>query len=142
MAASKQKFLSIKDKVRILKSVEATAGQHGLKGKIAKEFGIVNSTLPMTIKDNQKILTAFDQATFEPERKRMRTATYEDVEDAMLLWFKNIRGRNVPVSEAEELAIELGYNDFRCSNGWLQRFKSRHGIAQNVFVEKARRLAK
>ena len=136
MAASKQKSLSIKDKVRILKSVEASAGQHGSKGRIAREFGIANSTLSTIIKDKQKILAAFDQATFEPERKRMRTATYEDVEDAVLLWFKNIRGRNVPVSgsilqtKAEELAKELGHHDFRCSNGWLQRFKSRHGIAQ------------
>ena len=45
MAASKQKSLSIKDKVRILKSVEASAGQHGSKGRIAREFGIANSTL-------------------------------------------------------------------------------------------------
>ena len=49
-----------------------------------KEFGIANSTLSTIIKDDhkdkQKILAAFDPATFEPERKRMRTATYKDVE--------------------------------------------------------------
>ena len=46
MAASKPKSLSIKDKVRILKSVEVLA-------KFAAKFGIVNSTLSMIIKDKQ-----------------------------------------------------------------------------------------
>ena len=64
MAASKQKSLSIKDKVRILKSVEASAGQHGSKGRIAREFGIANSTLSTIIKDKQKILAAFDSLVF------------------------------------------------------------------------------
>ena len=69
MAASKKKSLSLIDKVCTLKAVDSSVDQHGLKGRIAKEFGIVNSTLSSIIKDKQKIITAFDQAAFEPERK-------------------------------------------------------------------------
>ena len=41
---------------------------------------------------------------------------------------------NIPVSgpiltiKAKELALKLGHQDFICSSGWLQRFKSRHDI--------------
>ena len=47
--ASKHKSLSLQDKIKILKVVEESAGQHGSKGRIAKEFGIANSTLPRLI---------------------------------------------------------------------------------------------
>ena len=92
MAASKKKSLSLKDKVRTLKAADSSVDQHGLKGRIAKKFGIANSTLSSIIKDRQKIIAAFDQAAFEPERKQMRTVAYKDVEDALLMWFKSIRG--------------------------------------------------
>ena len=33
-------------------------------------------------------------------------------------------------SKAEEIAKELGFEDFSCSNGWIHRFKTRHAIVQ------------
>ena len=123
--ATKHKSLSLQDKIKILKVVEESAGQHGSKGRIAKEFGIANSTLSTIIKDKDKIVAAFNHGMFEPERKRMRTSVYESVEEALLMWFKDIYGRNVPVSgevlqmKASELASELGHDNFSCSNGWL-----------------------
>ena len=45
--AAKQKSLSSK-KVQILKAINQSSGQHGAKGRIAKEFGIANSTLSGT----------------------------------------------------------------------------------------------
>ena len=31
-------------------------------------------------------------------------------------------------TKAEKLAAELGFDDFKCSTGWLSRFKERHNI--------------
>ena len=39
--------------------------------------------LSTIIKNRQKIQAAFEQAVFEPERKRMRMSSYEDVKDAL-----------------------------------------------------------
>ena len=64
----------------------------------------------------------------------MRTASYEDVEKALLKWFTNVRDQNLPVSgpmlvtKAEEFAKRLNHPDFKCSIGWLDRFKERHNI--------------
>lgn len=30
--------------------------------------------------------------------------------------------------KANDFAQKLGHNDFKCSNGWLDRFKSRYGL--------------
>lgn len=49
-------------------------------------------------------------------------------------WFKQQRSYNVPVSgpllmvKAEEFAKKLKDEDFVCSSGWIDRFKSRHNI--------------
>ena len=48
--------------------------------------------LSTVIKDQQKIQAAFEQADFEPERKRMRMSSYEDVEDTLLICFKSVQG--------------------------------------------------
>ena len=68
MAVAKQKSLSIKQRVDILKAVGKSAGQCGSKGRIMK-FGIASLTLSTVIKDRQKMQAAFEQADFEPERK-------------------------------------------------------------------------
>ena len=81
-------------------------------------------------------MDAFEQSAFKPDRKRLRTAAYEDVEEALVIWFKSRRDQNVPISgsilraKAEELSKELGHVEFQCSSGWLQRFKERHAIVQ------------
>lgn len=64
----------------------------------------------------------------------MRTATYENVEDALLKRFTSVRDQNLPISgqmlttKAEEFAKRLDHLEFKCSNGWLDRFKDRHNI--------------
>ncbi|GBN75530.1 Tigger transposable element-derived protein 6 [Araneus ventricosus] len=49
-----------------------------------------------------------------------------------------MRDKNVPISEsfiiekALQFANALGYDEFRGSNGWLEKFKRRHGIIAKV----------
>ncbi|GBN51302.1 Tigger transposable element-derived protein 6 [Araneus ventricosus] len=49
-----------------------------------------------------------------------------------------MRDKNVPISgpfiieEALQFAKALGYDEFRGSNGWLEKFKRRYGIMAKV----------
>ena len=70
--------------------MDKCSGEYGAKVKIAKKFGIASSMLSTIIKDKKKILDAFEQSAFKPGRKRLRTATQEDVEEALVIWFKSI----------------------------------------------------
>ncbi|GBN44603.1 hypothetical protein AVEN_36295-1, partial [Araneus ventricosus] len=69
---------------------------------------------------------------------RLKTHVYEAVDEAVLKWIHTLRDKNVPISgpfiieKALQFAKALGYDEFRGSNGWLEKFKRRHGIMAKV----------
>ena len=134
MASAKKNSLSLQTKVDILQEVERLAEERGSKVRIATKFSIPKSTLSTIIKNKDSIIEAYEQSSFAPSKKRMRTAAYPEVEEALVSWLKFARSQNTPISgpvlqtKAEELATEFGYDDFKCSTGWLSRFKVRHDI--------------
>jgi transposase-like protein len=113
--------------------VEAEKGSKS-KCDIAKDFNIPPSTLSTWLKQSDKIKAAMQTSDFSHARKRMRSALHKDLDEACLIWFKSARTQNIPLSgpilcgKADELAQKLGHTDFKASNGWLNRFKQRHGI--------------
>ena len=68
----------------------------------------------------------------------MKTAAADDVDSATLRWFNEMRALNIPINgplicqKALDFAKLLGDSNFKASNGWLQRFKDRHGIIFKV----------
>ena len=64
----------------------------------------------------------------------MRRAEYEDLDTAVYTWFHKTRANNVPVSgvalkeKALQFAKALHLDDFRASDGWLDRWKSRYNV--------------
>ena len=73
-----------------------------------------------------------------PSRKRHRSAHHSEMEQCLYLWFTNARSKNIPVTDeilkekAKQFGNETGVTEFSYSNGWLQRFKSRHGISSHI----------
>ncbi|XP_006884531.1 PREDICTED: tigger transposable element-derived protein 4 [Elephantulus edwardii] len=126
----KKKSLSIEEKIDIINAVES--GKK--KAEIAAEYGIKKNSLSSIMKNKDKVLEAFESLRFDPKRKRLRTAFYTDLEEALMRWYRIAQCLNVPVNgpmlrlKANDFAQKLGHNDFKCSNGWLDRFKSRYGL--------------
>ena len=64
----------------------------------------------------------------------MKRPDTDYVDRALYPWFKDARVKNVTLSgpilveKAKDFAERLGVTDFTESTGWLDRFKSRHGI--------------
>ena len=122
---------SIEFKNKVLLEVERGIKS---KAKIAEEYSVNASTLSTWIKNKQQIFDAHKGEKFESKRKRLREANHEDLENALHKWFMSQRSKNVPISgpilqaKAHEFAEQLGYNDFKCSTGWLSRFQTRHNI--------------
>ncbi|GFT17611.1 tigger transposable element-derived protein 4 [Trichonephila clavipes] len=80
-----------------------------------------------------------DQDSFEKGGgTRLRTCVYEDVDEEVLKWIHTMRDKNVPISglfvieRALLFAKALGYDQLLISNGWLEKFKKRHGIVAKV----------
>lgn len=130
VTVKKKKSLSIEEKIDIINAVES--GKK--KAEIAAEYGIKKNSLSSIMKNKDKVLEAFESLRFDPKRKRLRTAFYTDLEEALMRWYRIAQCLNVPVNgpmlrlKANDFAQKLGHNDFKCSNGWLDRFKSRYGL--------------
>ncbi|XP_066244727.1 tigger transposable element-derived protein 4-like [Euwallacea similis] len=65
--------------------------------------------------------------------KKIRNPVRQNVDQALLRWFEIRRSENTAISpvikaKAEDLSRGLQGDDFKCSTGWLERFKIRHNI--------------
>lgn len=138
-STTKRKVLSLNVKRAILDEVR----QKIKKTDIARKYGIAQSTLATIIKNASKIDAVLDDDVGSGERKRIRAATYGDVEAALYKWFVDARAKNVPLNgpillaQAKRLGFALGRENFNPGNGWLQRFKDRHGITCKSIVGEA-----
>jgi hypothetical protein len=135
MSMRKLQTLSLKRKVELIQAVE-NAPPSKKKKEIAEEFGVLPNTLSTILKDKVRYEQQFYMSTtVNCDKQRQRASEKKDIDVALLAWFKGIREKNIPLSgtillsKAEELAAGLGYEDWKCSVGWLDRFKKRHNIA-------------
>ena len=97
------------------------------KGKsnkeVAQSFGIPPNTLSTWKKNKEKVFEAYKKRN--AKTKRMKSDTYEQVNNDVLKWFTRIRAENVPVSgilikeKALYFAKELNFEKFQASDGWL-----------------------
>ena len=68
--------------------------------------------------------------------KKNKKGKYEAMEEKLLLWFKQARTANIPISgpilreKAEEIAKKMEI-EFAPSNGWIDRMKKRAGLSYN-----------
>ena len=117
--------------------------QHQLILHFTKEFKLEKPIKKSTMSDiliaSEKYLCVTD---FDNEKKRIRNPLLPDVEEALYMWFYSKRALNIPISDdllrdkvkdfcdlfkcEEELREKI--DNFRCSNGWLAKFKSRYNI--------------
>ena len=131
---------TIQDKYQAIRAVEAGNKK---KSEIAKEFNVPPNTLSTWLKNKDKIVEAYESSSFGPATKKMRTADFPDVEKALDIWFRNARANSVPISgpilkdRGQDLAKLLGHHEFKCSDGWLSRFKSRHDYQFRVISGEA-----
>lgn len=128
--------LSLEKKVLIINRVV----DHGESvQKLANEFGVGQQTVRVLIKQKNEIFKFISCAEVSAKkRKTMKKSSLSDMESALFEWFKQKRIEGIPIFGPmvcekakwfhEHLKIEQTY--FNTSQGWLFRFKTRHGIRQ------------
>lgn len=114
------------------------------RSDIARKFEIAQSTLSKIIKNGSSIDAILDADVGSWYRKRIRYATYGDVEATLYKWFVDARSKGIlligPImlANAMELGFALGREDFQPGNVCLQGFKERHNITcKNIVGEAA-----
>ena len=72
------------------------------------------------------------------ERKRSRSSPYCEVNDLLYEWYLMASKKNIhpdgPMlcTKAMEIAQRLGVSGFKASNGWVEKWKTRHNIKKMV----------
>ena len=133
--ASKQNALCLADKMKVIEYAKQnpSAGTR----KIADVFECGRTQI-QTILKNQESITHIYKMNAPATRKRLRGPQYKDIDTSVYDWYTLARQRLVPVTgpmlqeEALVIASSSGINDFKASNGWLQRFKDQNNIKQLV----------
>ena len=135
----KRVVLTITEKIKICELAAAKTPY----STIAKKFGIGRSTI-VDIRKQEQALRDFQRKAVEmnlPEARSMKTGDFEDLDEALYLWFKQKREQNMDVSgdllmEQAKIFYEKMYPGNECllnfSHGFLWRFCQRHKLRHLV----------
>lgn len=139
----KRRQLTFREKSRIIQEVEENPDLR--KGEIARRFNIPPSTLSTILKNKRAILASERKyGVASTCRKTNKLSPYDKLEGLLIAWFQQIRAAGLPVKgiilkeKALRIAEELGMDDFTASNGWLDRFRRRHGVVSCSGVARSR----
>ncbi|KAG5880840.1 hypothetical protein JTB14_027621 [Gonioctena quinquepunctata] len=92
----------------------------------------------MIFKNKSRIEQSFNSNVLKP--KRLQKSRQENVDEALIQWFKITRNKGIPVSgpmlqeKANIFATRFDILDFNCSASWISRFKVRHNIVAGKIV--------
>ena len=92
--ATKRKHheVTLKVKYEALKELEKGRPNKG----VANQFSIPGSTLATWKNNKEKIFEAFQNSSLK--RQRVKTGTYEKLNEALLKWFTSMRGKSISIN--------------------------------------------
>ncbi|XP_006147685.1 jerky protein homolog-like [Tupaia chinensis] len=126
--------LSIAQKVELLQKLDGGMSVRCL----TEEYGVGTTTIYDLKKQKDKLLKFYsdsDNQELMKNRKTLHRAKNEDLDRVLIEWIRQQRSKDMPLTGLlvmkqariyhEELNIE---GECEYSEGWLQKFKKRHGI--------------
>lgn len=140
--SQKKKRTSIKDKFKALQEIES--GQP--KSLVAQKYNVPRNTISTWLlpANKEKIMAAFSSGTISLKRKNLKAGKHDNLDKAVFKWFMSARSNNIPVSglvlqeKASDLAKTLGIDDFKASNGWVDRWKARNNVTFKIVSGEAK----
>ena len=135
----RKQTLSLKRKIDLIHAVEMNPEKK--RKDTADEFGIKPSTLSGILKGKEKYKYQYYSGQTDVQKMRARPPKHKAVDIALLHWYSYARSNDIPLSgsimkmKAEELSRHLGVVDWKCSEGWLHRFKKRHNISYKALSD-------
>lgn len=125
-----RKALSIDEKILIIREIESGVKQVD----ICKSRRLKKTTVSTILRNKNKILQS---GGVSKQRKRIRKPVQQNIDEALIQWFRYQRSINTTISgpilqaKAEEFAKLFNVSRFSCDSGWLHRFKKRHNISSS-----------
>ena len=133
MPKRKQVAYSIREKLNTIDRIRNGASRS------SRDLNVPESTVRGWVKDEAKLRQFLDEVDTDSglSRKRARLAENSELDKGLYEFFVSKRNDTVPISgpilQSQALQFNKARNgseDFKCSAGWLDRWKKRHGITQ------------
>ncbi|XP_053632475.2 uncharacterized protein [Cherax quadricarinatus] len=126
--------LTLEEKVKVIEAFLDGKSQR----QIAHLYGIGKTQVSGIIKRREEILTIYRDSLLRGEKltmKRQRKSEYALLNQHLIQWYRHmtvVAGVKITTGmlrgKALQIAPELGYHDFKASNGWLATFKSNNNL--------------
>ncbi|KAM8953339.1 uncharacterized protein RCH25_044182 [Pelodytes ibericus] len=130
LTAHKRTGLKLRDKILVLCAYENNESV----GSLATQFGVSRSQIIQIIRRRDELISALQNNVSGDRIRRRRRTTNDQVNAAVWEWLLSTQDSAITLSgriireKALQIASELGIQDFKASNGWLNSFKKTHNI--------------
>ena len=112
------------------------------RGELMTQFDLKRSTLHDILRSKDRIREVVKKVEGGKAKEvfRSRKLHHENLDEAVYKWYVQQRAEGLPVrgldiqNAAQRLANHLGIQDFKCSDGWLWRFRRRHGLGNRAIT--------
>ena len=89
----KRRVISLVEKKAIIEAAE----NDGNQTKLAKQFNMPRSTVIRILNEKETVLEAINDGS-QAKRAHIKMGKHEQMEEAIIVWHKQIRSQNVPIS--------------------------------------------
>lgn len=129
----KRRLLTLKEKMEVVD----TLGRHKKLSvrDLAEKFNIGKTQAAAIVKNKDKIRSKWVAGENKHQKKSFLKGDGLSVDKMCFEWFARGRSKNTNLTgpmvkaRAKEIAKQLGYEGFKASNGWLQKWRIRHNIS-------------
>jgi hypothetical protein len=139
MLQPKKQVRTLHEQLKIVQEVEKNPGEKRVN--IAKRLGLAPSTLNSIFTKRDEIQEQTEKCgNASKKRKTGRESTFAELESVLFTWYLQARALNIPVDgtilrgKAKMIAAQLNIENFTASNGWIARFKDRHGLVYKTLA--------
>lgn len=130
---SKRKWLSLEEKIAVIDEHDKTKKS---QRQLAEQFHVGKTQILNILRDREAIYKSWRENGCNSQQKKEIKTVAGEIDSILYEWFCAVRNKKIPVTgpmlqeKALEVAQTLGYSeeDFKASNGWLEKFKNCHDI--------------
>ena len=123
--------ISLKTKLKIIKDINNDVSYEVIKNR----YGLKSSANITTIwARRDAYLDNFNNKNLNLSIKTIKKTKYQDIDKGLLNFIANCNNKGVPVNDiclqvqALKIAKDAKHNDFKASNGYLEKFKKRNKV--------------
>ncbi|CAF4851692.1 unnamed protein product, partial [Rotaria socialis] len=125
--------LTLSEKVQLIRENENNTSYRTL----ADYYKISIGSVPNIIKSKAEYIENYEHNENSTKKRNFRDELNQQLDQKVYEWFAIQRSKNIPISgpliqaQAREIRRQLGGanpDEFKASNGWLEKFRTRHNI--------------